>query len=163
MRIQPLLNAHVNASVHTTAESISEWIQEWIQLMSYGPTYNRLEWTVPPQSEETVRLQLQSSMNVEMKWSDHSVSWEKHLSGHWTMDITKAVDVTLYVRADVGEYVKQRSMSGGPASVRAIQLKPYLEIACDDEIPFVIDKEPVANMYWNSQINVQQLVNPDSS
>ena len=163
MRIQPLLNAHVNASVHTTAESISEWIQEWIQLMSYGPTYNRLEWTVPPQSEETVRLQLQSSMNVEMKWSDHSVSWEKHLSGHWSMDITKAVDVTLYVRADVGEYVKQRSMSGGPASVRAIQLKPYLEIACDDEIPFVIDKEPVANMYWNAQINVQQLVNPDSS
>ena len=64
---------------------------------------------------------------------------------------------------DVGEYVKQRSLPGGPASVKAIQLKPYLEIACDDEIPFVIEKQPVANMYWNAQINVQQVVNPDSS
>ena len=161
MRIQPIDNAHVNASVHTSAASITEWIQEWVQLVSYGPTYDRLEWTVPPQSEETVRLQLQSNMKVELKWTDHSVSWEKHLSGTWTMDITNAV--TLYVRADIGEYVQQRSMSGGPAAVKAIQLKPYLEIACDDEIPFVIEKEPVANMYWNAQINVQQIVNPDSS
>lgn len=163
MRIQPIDNAHVNASVHTSATSITEWIQEWVQLVSYGPTYDRLEWTVPPQSEETVRLQLQSNMKVELKWTDHSVSWEKHLPGTWTMDITNAVDVTLYVRADIGEYVQQRSMSGGPAAVKAIQLKPYLEIACDDEIPFVIEKEPVANMYWNAQINVQQIVNPDSS
>ena len=49
---------------------------------------------------------------------------------------------------------------GRPAQVKSVQLKPYLEIACDDEIPFVIEKQPVANMFWSAQINLEQIVNP---
>lgn len=161
MRLQPLNNAHVHASVSTSASSIGEWVEEWVKLISYGPTYNKLEWSVPAQAEETIRLQVQAPMVLELKWSDQSVSWEKYETGRWTMDIAKAVDVTLYLKADVGEYVKQQK-GIGPAAVKAIQLKPFLEIACDDEIPFTIEKNPVANMYWSSQINVKQLVNPAS-
>jgi len=162
MRLQPLEDAHTHASINTDASTISEWVREWIQLVSYGPTYDRLEWTIPAQKEETVRLQLQTPMSVELKWTDPSVSWEKYVSGKWTVDITKAVDVTIYLKADVGEYVKQASF-GGPASVKAIRLKPHLELACDDTVPFVLDTEPIANMFWSPQINIQQLVNPDKS
>ena len=162
MRLQPLEDAHVHASVNTNASTISEWLQEWIQLVTYGPTYDKLEWSVPAQSNETVRLQLQSPLTLELKWSDHSVSWEKFAPGRWKIDITKAVDLTLFLRADVGEYVKQHH-GKGPASVKAIQLKPYLEIACDDEIPFTIESAPIANMYWSPQINVTQLVNPEGN
>lgn len=162
MRLQPLEDAHVHASVDTSAASLSEWFHEWIQLVSYGPTYNRLEWTVPSQSQETVRFQLQSPMNVQLKWTDASVSWEKFQHGTWSLDITKAVDVTLYLKADVGEYLKQHHLNG-PASVKAVQLKPYLELACDDVVPFAIENEPVANMYWSPQINLQQIVNPDKT
>lgn len=162
MRLQPLSNAHVHASVDTSAGSISEWIQEWIQLVSYGPTYNRLEWTVPAQTQETVRFQLQSPMKINLKWTDQSVSWEKYQPGTWSVDITKAIDVTLFIRADVGEYFKENHFNG-PASVKSVELKPYLELACDDEIPFTIEQEPVANMYWSPQINLQQIVNPDKT
>lgn len=160
MRLQPLNNAHVHASVSTSASTVSQWLEEWLKLISYGPTYNKLEWSVPAQGEETIRVQMQSPMVLELKWSDQSVSWEKYDVGRWMMDISKTVDVTLYLKADVGEYVKQHNGTG-PAAVKAIQLKPYLEIACDDDIPFTIEKNPVANMYWSSQINVKQLVNPE--
>lgn len=159
MRIQPLEQAHVNATVATSATSLVEWFHEWVQLVSYGPTYNHLEWSVAASSSETIRLQCDNPLTVTMNWSDASVSWEKHVPGKWSVDIRKAVDVTLYLRADMGEYVKHRPTSG-PAAVKAIQLKPYLELACDDEIPFLIEKEPVANMYWSPQINLQQIVNP---
>ena len=162
MRLQPLEDAHVHASVDTNASSISDWIQEWIQLVSYGPTYKRLEWNIAGQTEETVRLQLQSPMTIHLKWTDHSVSWEKHLPGKWSMDITKAVDVTIFLKSEIGEYVKQHNYHG-PASVKAVQLKPYLELACDDQIPFTIEQEPVANMYWSPQINLQQIVSPEKN
>lgn len=159
MRLQPIGDAHVHASVNTNAASLTEWIQEWIQLVSYGPTYDRLEWTVPAQTEETIRLQLESPMSIDVKWTDHSVSWENFRPGKWSVDITKAVEVTLFLKADMGEYIKQNHLAG-PPSVKAIQLKPYLELACDDVVPFVIEKEPVASMYWSPQINIQQIVNP---
>ena len=162
MRLQPLEDAHVHASVHTSASTIKDWLNEWIQLVSYGPTYNRLEWTVPAQSEETVRFQLQSPMSIDLKWTDQSVSWEKYQPGTWSLDITKAVDVTLYIKADIGEYLKQHNLNG-PASVKAVQLKPFLELACDDVIPFTIETQPVANMYWSPQINLQQIVKPDKN
>lgn len=159
MRLQPLADAHVHASVNTNASSISDWIHEWLQLVTYGPTYDRLEWTLAPQTEETVRFQLQSPMTIEVNWTDHSVSWETFKPGKWSVDITKAVEVSIFLKADMGEYVKQ-SQYGGPAAVKAIELKPYLELACDDVVPFVIEKHPVARMYWSPQINLQQIVNP---
>ncbi|MDA7838835.1 hypothetical protein N9A45_00710 [bacterium] len=162
MRLQPLGNAHVHASVNTNAATLSDWIHEWIQLVSYGPTYDRLEWTVPAQTEETVRLQLESPMSVDVRWTDHSVSWETFHPGKWSVDITKAVEVTLYLKAEMGEYIKQNHLSG-PPSVKAIKLKPYLELACDDVVPFVIEKEPVATMYWSPQINLQQMVDPGNA
>lgn len=162
MRLQPLGNAHVHASVNTNAASLSDWIHEWIQLVSYGPTYDRLEWTVPAQTEETVRLQLESPMSVDVRWTDHSVSWETFRPGKWSVDITKAVEVTLYLRAEMGEYIKQNHLAG-PPSVKAVQLKPYLELACDDVVPFVIEKEPVATMYWSPQINLKQMVDPENA
>ena len=162
MRVQPIGDAHVHASVDTSASSVLDWIQEWIQLVSYGPTFKRLEWNIAGQSEETVRLQLESSMSIQLKWTDPSVSWETHVPGKWSMDITKAVDVTIFLKSDIGEYVKQHNLEG-PASVKAVQLKPYLELACDDQIPFTIEQEPIANMYWSPQINLQQIVSPEKN
>ena len=101
-------------------------------------------------------------MSIDLKWTDQSVSWEKYQPGTWILDITKAVDVTLYIKADIGEYLKQHNLNG-PASVKAVQLKPFLELACDDVIPFTIETQPVANMYWSPQINLQQIVKPDKN
>lgn len=159
MRLQPIDDAHVQATTATSANSVSEWFQEWIQLMSYGPTYSRLEWSIPPSATETIRLQTEHMLNLQLNWTDASVSWAKHVRGHWSVDIRQAVEVTLYIRADVGEYIKHRP-ARGPASVKAVELKPYIELACDDELPFVLKKKPVANMFWNAQINLQQIVNP---
>lgn len=160
MRLQPIGTAHINATVGTNASTITEWFQEWVQLISYGPTYSKLEWSIDANSEETVRFELLKPMSVQMQWSDPSVSWEKHEPGKWTIDIAKAVDVTVYLRADIGEYV-QTKISGKPAQVKSVQLKPYLEIACDDEIPFVQQQRPQANMFWSPQINIEQIVNPN--
>ena len=48
--------------------------------VSYGPTYNRLEWTVP--MAETVRFQLHSPMSIDLKWTDQSVSWKNINQAH---------------------------------------------------------------------------------
>ena len=161
IRIQPLENAHIQqAHISTNASSFTEWISEWINLVSYGPTYDTFEWNVPAGATETIRLQLNSPLKIQLNWSDPSVSWEKHEPGHWSMDIKQTVELTIYLKADVGEYIKRRTTSG-PANVSAIKLKPYLEIACDEELPFVIEKNPIANMFWSPQINIQQIVNPD--
>jgi len=160
MRLQPIGTAHVDAVVDTNASSIGEWISEWVKLISYGPTYNKLIWKIPARGTETVRFELEEPLSMEMDWSDHSVSWENKSPGKWSIDIQKAVELTLYLKSDIGEYVKQRNHNA-PASVKSVHLKPYLEIACDDEIPFKIDKTPVSIMYWSPQINIKQIVNPE--
>lgn len=157
MRLQPLEQAHVSGTISSQATTVSEWFQEFIQLMTYGPTYNKLEWTLSPGAEETIRINLSSPMSFQINWSDPSVSWEQHETGKWTFDISKCIDVTMHLRGDVGEYVQQRSFTG-PSSVKSIHLKHYLELACDDDIPFSIEKGPIAKMFWRKDINLQGLV-----
>ena len=160
MRLQPIDKAHINATVGTNASTIREWLQEWVQLISYGPTYSKLEWSVDANTEETVRFEVVSPMDVQMQWSDRSVSWETHEPGKWNINVAKAVDVTIYLRAEIGEYVKTKTY-GKPDQVVSVQLKPYLEIACDDEIPFIQEQRPIANMFWSPQINIKQIVDPN--
>ena len=157
MRLQPIGNAHVDAVVHTDASSFSEWVSEWVKLISYGPTYNQLSWAIPPGKTEIVRFEIDGPLVFELEWTDKSVSWEKKQAGKWTIDIQKAVDLTMYIKAEIGEYIKQR-VGSGPQSVKSIQLKPYLEIACDDELPFQQNRMPISNMYWSPQINIKQLI-----
>lgn len=162
MRLQPIGNANVSASVDTNASSLVDWMKEWLHLISYGPTYKQLEWTIDAGAEETVRFEVQKPVKVDMKWSDPSVSWENHESGIWSIDVCKGIEVTVYLRAEIGEYQYKKTIAniGRPAQVKSVQLKPFLEIACDDEIPFIIERQPVATMFWSAQINLEQIVNP---
>ena len=162
MRLQPVGTAHVIGSIDTEAGSISDWIREWIQLVSYGPTHNRLNWTVAPNTEETVRFMMDSPLEVEMEWSDASASWATSICGKWTIDISNTVEVTLYVKGDIGQYQKKKTL-GGPAVVASVHLKPFLEIACDEDIPFAMVQEPVAEMYWRPGIDLQKIVNPQGA
>lgn len=158
MRVQPLQHAHATGSVSSTASSVSEWFQEFFQLVTYGPTYDKLEWTVDAGQQETVRFNLDGPVEFNITWTDPSVSWEQRQDGKWCFDISKTIDVTLHLRADVGEYVHQRSLKG-PASVKSVHLKNIVEIACDDEIPFSTVRQPVSKMFWRRDINLKALVN----
>jgi len=160
MRLQPIDNAQVSAAVDTNAETALDWIKEWWHLISYGPTYKKLDWQIPASSQATVRFEVSEPMQVHAIWSDPSASWDRHEKGTWNINIAKAIDVTIYLKADVGDYIKTQS-HGRPAQVKSVKLKPYLEIACDDEIPFVIEKQPVAHMFWSPQINLEHIVNPN--
>ena len=162
MRLQPIGTAQVSASVDTSASTPLDWIKEWIHLISYGPTYNKLDWEIPANSEATVRFEVTKPMTVHVNWSDPSVSWDKHETGRWSIDIAKAIDVTIYLKAEVGQYNQTRT-AGKPAQVKSVQLNPYLEIACDDDIPFVIEKKPIAHMFWSPQINLDHIVNPNET
>ncbi len=157
MRLQPVGQSHVSGTISSQATTIAEWFQEFIQLMTYGPTYNKLEWTLPAGEEETIRLNLVGPMTFEIEWTDPSVSWEQRETGKWSFDISKCIDVTVHLRGDVGEYVQQRSFNG-PSTVKAVCLKHYVELTCDDDIPFSIEKEPVSKMFWRKDINLQGLV-----
>ena len=161
MRLQPLQDAHVHGTIGTSAETFSDWVKEWLHLVSYGPTYDKLEWSVPPENQETVRFQVDHPLTIQMTWSDPSVSWANQVPGEWTIDISKAVDVTMFVRSDIGEYTK-RVQYNAPATVSSVKLKPRLEIACDDEIPFTITQVPVADMFWRHGINLHAIVSPQN-
>ena len=78
------------------------------------------------------------------------------------MDISDAADVTMFLKCDIGQYGHTRT-AGGPASVASVELKPYLELACDDDIPFTIEKPPVATMYWRPGIDIENIVNPETA
>jgi hypothetical protein len=162
MRLQPVGTSHINATIHTAATTLREWFQEFFQLISYGPTYRHLQWSVPPEKEEVVRFQSDGPMTLTLEWSDPSISWCKQTPGEWSVDISNATDVTLYVRSDIGEYVKQPPTHNRPATVSSVKLKPFLEIACDQEIPFSISVEPVANMFWRDGINIRAIVKPQN-
>ena len=162
MRLQPIDSARINATIHTSATTIREWFQEWIQLISYGPTYSHLQWSVPPEKEETVRFEVDGPLTLKLVWTDPSISWVKKSPGEWSVDISDATDVTLFVRSDIGEYMKQKPTSNRPATVSSVKLKPYLEIACDQEIPFSITQTPIANMFWRDGINIQAIVKPQN-
>lgn len=162
MRLQPIGNSHINATIYTSAATIREWFQEWIQLISYGPTYSHLQWTVAPTHEEVVRFQSNGPLSLRLQWTDPSISWNKQIEGEWSVDISKATDVTLYVRSDIGEYVKQPPAYNRPATVSSVKLRPRLEIACDEDIPFRIVGAPVADMFWRDGINIQAIVSPQN-
>lgn len=162
MRIQPIGSANVNATVGTTAAGLTDWFKEWFNLISYGPTYQNLTWNIKPSSTETTRFQLKSTMNVSIQWGDPSVSWEKYSDGTWNIDVSKATEVTLFLKSDIGEYGKRKSMQGKPSEIASVHLLPYLEIACDEEIPFVIKEKPVAHMFWRPGINIEHIVKPHS-
>jgi hypothetical protein len=158
MRIQPVGNANVNAVIGTTAETIVDWFKEWFQLLSYGPTYQTMAWHISPSTTETVRCQLTSSLNVSVHWGDPSVAWDNYSDGFWNVDISQATDVTMFFKCDIGELGQHRGQNGlGPASV---QLLPYLEIACDSDIPFMIQTPPIVSMFWRPGINMENIVNP---
>jgi hypothetical protein len=159
MRVQPLDNARVLASVDTNAASLLDWVQEWFNLIRYGPTYNRLKWTLEAGSTAVTRFQLTGPMTMAVTWGDPSVSWKKCTPGSWTIDISKATDITIFFKSDIGEY-EQLKRVGAPASVASVCLQPYLELACDEEIPFSMDKQPVAHMYWRPGIDIDNIVNP---
>jgi hypothetical protein len=156
MRIQPVGNANVNAVIGTTAETIVDWFKEWFQLLSYGPTYQTMAWHISPSTTETVRFQLTSSLNVSVHWGDPSVAWDNYSDGLWNVDISKATDVTMFFKSDMGELGKQSGQNGSAS----VQLLPYLEIACDNDIPFVIKTPPIASMFWRPGINMDNIVNP---
>jgi len=157
MRLQPTGQAHATGNISSQATSITEWFQEFVQLMTYGPTYNKLEWKLAPGAEETIRVNVDGKMTFEIDWTDPSVSWEQHESGKWSFDISKCIDVTMHLRGDIGEYVQQRTFNG-PASVTSVYLKHNVELACDDSIPFSIEKAAVSKMFWRKDINLQGLV-----
>jgi len=157
MRLQPLGQSHVSGTISSQATTIGEWLQEFVQLMTYGPTYSKLEWTVPAGEEETIRVNIESIMTFEIDWNDPSVSWEQRENGKWSFDISKCIDVTMHLRGDVGEYIQERTFNA-PSSVKAVHLKHYVELACDDDVLFSIEKEPVAKMFWRKDINLQGLV-----
>jgi hypothetical protein len=48
----------------------------------------------------------------------------------------------------------------GPATVSSVQLKPYLEIACDESVPFPLEKQPIASIYYSKSINLDNIINP---
>ena len=157
MRLQPLENANIHGTIETSASNVTEWIKEFIQLLSYGPTYNKMTWTVKSGQEETIRIQLNGPVSFKINWTDPSVSWEQHDQGKWSIDISKVTDVTLHLRGDIGEYVQQRSYKG-PSTVKSIHLKHSVEIACDEDIPFTIEKAPISKMFWRPDINLSSLV-----
>lgn len=160
MRIQPIDEAKVSAIIDTNASSPIDWVKEWFQMITYGPTYNKLDWEIVANSQATVRFEVTKPLQLQMIWDDPSISWEKSTPGLWSIDIAKAIDVTLYLRADVGKYNQQKTLAG-PSQVKSVQLKPFLELACDDKIPFIIEQNPVADMFWSAQINLDAIVNPN--
>ena len=125
--------------------------------MAYGPNFSDFEWVVVAGTSQSVRVECDTPMDFEIEWTDPSVSWEKYQVGKWNFDISQARDVTLFLRGDVGEY-KHTHNIGGPRVVQSVCLKHYVEIACDNEIPFIIKETPVTNMYWSNSINIDTIV-----
>jgi hypothetical protein len=78
------------------------------------------------------------------------------------MDISNATEVTMFLKCDIGQYGQTKNV-GGPASVASVELKPYLELACDEEIPFAIEEQPLAVMYWRPGIDIENLVSPETA
>jgi len=159
MRIQPVLDANIDANIDTNATSITEWIHEWFDLIRYGPTYRSFNWSLDGSSTESARLQLSSGVSISVKWGDQSVNWETQIDGVWNCDISKVTSVTIFLKSDIGEYQKKHT-SNGPATVSSVQLKPYLEIACDESVPFSLEKQPIASIYYSKSINLQNIINP---
>ena len=159
MRIQPVLDANIDANIDTNATSITEWIHEWFDLIRYGPTYRSFNWSLDGSSTESARLQLSSGVSISVKWGDQSVNWENRIDGVWICDISKVTEVTIFLKSDIGEYQKKHT-SNGPATVSSVQLKPYLEIACDESVPFSLEKQPIASIYYSKSINLDNIINP---
>ena len=159
MRIQPVLDANIDANIDTNATSITEWIHEWFDLIRYGPTYRSFNWSLDGSSTESARLQLSSGVSISVKWGDQSVNWETQIDGVWNCDISKVTSVTIFLKSDIGEYQKKHT-SNGPATVSSVQLKPYLEIACDESVPFSLEKQPIASIYYSKSINLDNIINP---
>jgi len=159
MRIQPVLDANIDANIDTNATSITEWIHEWFDLIRYGPTYRSFNWSLDGSSTESARLQLSSGVSISVKWGDQSVNWETQIDGVWNCDISKVTEVTIFLKSDIGEYQKKHT-ANGPATVSSVQLKPYLEIACDESVPFSLEKQPIASIYYSKSINLENIINP---
>jgi hypothetical protein len=159
MRIQPTDDANIDAEIMTKADSVTEWIQEWFDLIRYGPTYRYFNWSLDGSSTESARLQLSSAVSISVKWGDQSVNWQNRIDGVWNCDISKVTEVTIFLKSDIGEY-QQKHTSNGPATVSSVQLKPYLEIACDESVPFSLEKQPVASIYYSKSINLENIVSP---
>ena len=162
MRIQPIGTADINATIATSASTFGDWIGEWFQLLQYGPTYQQLSWTVPHSTKETTRLQLTGCIDIAVTWGDPSVAWKHCSDGKWSIDISKAIDVTMFLKCDVGKY-NQCQNTRGMTEISSVHLQPYLEIACDDDIPFSIQEQPIADMFWRPGINIDNIVHPDAS
>ena len=109
-----------------------------------------------------LKCKTKKEFHRSIQWGDPSVSWEQHSDGKWDIDISKATDVTLFLKSDIGKYGQNLHKNGRPSEMTSVQLLPYLEIACDEDIPFVIQEPPIANMFWRQGINIEHIVAPDS-
>ena len=161
MRIQPIKDANLDADIATNASSFSEWVQEWFDLIRYGPTYDSFRWSLSGAATESTRLQLLGAMTITVTWGDQSVNWQSQIDGIWNVDISKVAEITVFLKSDIGEYEKKHTKVG-PASFSSVQLKPFLEIACDESVPFSLEQQPISSLYYSKTINLQNIVAPKS-
>jgi hypothetical protein len=159
IRIQPIADALIEADIDTNANSVSEWIYEWFNMIRYGPTYKTFKWSLDGTTTQSSRLQLKGSIEISVNWGDQSVNWENRIDGVWNCDISKVTEVTIFLKSDIGEY-QQKHTSSGPATVSSVHLKPYLEIACDESVPFSLEKQPIASIFYSKSINLDNIINP---
>jgi len=159
MRVQPLGSTNMSGAIESKAFSLTSWVKEWVHLVAYGPTHRQVEWVIDSNSDESARFNMNGPFQIEMKWSDPSVSWADMKAGIWSLDISNTNEVKIYVRSDLGNYVQKRP-SSGPSTVQSIHLKLDMEIACEDSLPFSRLQTPIANMFWRKDINLQNIVNP---
>jgi len=161
MRVQPVGNANMCGAIESRAFNLSSWIQEWLNLIAYGPTHRQVEWTLASTKNESARFNMNGPFQIEMKWSDPSVSWAEIKPGLWSLDISNTNEVKIYVRSDLGDYVQKRAVTG-PSTIQSIHFKLDMEIECDDNLPFARLQMPIANMFWRKDINLQNIVNPST-
>jgi len=159
MRVQPDGNTNITGAIESKAFNVGSWLKEWVHLVAYGPTHRQVEWVIQSNSSASARFNMNGPFQIELKWSDPSVSWADMKPGIWSLDITNVYEIKMFVRADLGNYIQKRHVSG-PSTVQSVHLKLDMEIACDDSLPFSRLQTPIANMFWRKDINLQNIVNP---
>jgi hypothetical protein len=160
MRVQPVGSANMCGAIESRAFNLVSWVTEWWHLVAYGPTHRQVEWTIAAATDESARFNMNGPFQIEIKWSDPSVSWSDITPGIWTLDISQTNAVQLYIRGDLGQYVQKRNSHHKPSTIQSVQLKFDLEIACEDDLTFGRIQIPIANMFWRKDINLDNIVNP---
>lgn len=157
IRMQGCDNAQ--GRVEPQAWTLTTVMTEFLSLMLYGPTHSKIEFHVDAHDKYSSTMYVDGEVGLHLSWEEPSISWKTAVEGEYTFTPGTENEVTLELRADMGQCFSTRQRRG-PKQIESMALETSI-LPKVGEVAWAVVKEPKYILYYRKGIDMRELITKD--